>query len=483
VNILIFGGTTEGRTLAEALSRRQIPCTVCVATEYGEQVMEPSEHIQVRQGRLSPDQMTELIASGGYTAVVDATHPFAALVSENICASVGDLPLIRYQRCLEHTESSCCRYFDSVEQCAAALTETEGTVFLTTGSKDLNVYCRQEGLKQRLIVRVLPALESLQLCYDAGLEGKQILAMQGPFSQKMNQTQISEYGIKVLVTKESGRTGGLDEKMMAAEAEHIACFVIRPPQPQKPTREHSETYSTAGSVEDVFAALGLPSDTQTAGDTSHIILAGIGMGNPDTMTLAVRSAVTDADIIFGAPRMLESVRHLTSAQMIPSYLPKDIVPAITRLTADGPRKIIVLFSGDTGFYSGAAKLQDALRPLSNLQVSLEPGISSIQYLASRTGISWQDACIISTHGIPEQQWLPELQSAIESHRKIFFLTSGLQDVQRIASLVPSEWQLAVGYQLSYPDEQIMTLTPADCASLTASGLYCGFIIPTQKVVQ
>ncbi len=476
MNILIFGGTTEGRTLAETLARQQIPCTVCVATEYGEQVMPPSEYIEVRQGRLTREQMAELTADGGYTAVVDATHPFATVVSENICSSIRTVPLIRYQRPLEHPELSCCRYFDSAEQCAAALAGTDGPILLTTGSKDLKTFCRQDEVRQRLMVRVLPALESLELCYDAGLEGKQILAMQGPFSQAMNEAQIAEYGIKVVVTKESGKTGGLEEKVLAAAAQHCICCIIRPP------RESSGSYIMAHSLEEVFTCLGLTSGLSTP-EPSRITLAGIGMGNPDTMTLAVRHAIAEADILFGAPRMLDSVRHLTTAETVTGYLPEDIVPVIRTRIASRPQKIVVLFSGDTGFFSGAARLRNSLGTLDNLQVTVEPGISSLQYLSAKTGISWQDAAIISTHGIPENQWRPQLETALASCRKLFFLCSGAADVRQIARSVPADWQFHLGFQLSYPDEQILILPPADCSALTAGGLYCGFLIPTQKVVQ
>ena len=98
--------------------------------------------------------------------------------------------------------------------------------------QDLATYSRKEALKDRLFVRVLPGLESLSLCEKNGICGKQIIAMQGPFSLEMNRALIRQFDIKYLVTKESGRTGGFLEKIKAAEAEGITACVIGNPEKQ-----------------------------------------------------------------------------------------------------------------------------------------------------------------------------------------------------------------------------------------------------------
>ena len=86
--ILIYAGTTEGRMLAEKLAERGIKSDVSVATEYGNQVMEESEFIHVLQGRLDLEQMMRLYEKNNYDLIIDATHPFAQIVSENVKDSV-----------------------------------------------------------------------------------------------------------------------------------------------------------------------------------------------------------------------------------------------------------------------------------------------------------------------------------------------------------------------------------------------------------
>lgn len=86
--------------MAEYLCRNGIHCTVCVATEYGEQVMDKQEGLTVRQGRMTAEEMKDFIDEGGFLGVVDATHPFATVVSENIIQSMKDshLPYFRLKR-------------------------------------------------------------------------------------------------------------------------------------------------------------------------------------------------------------------------------------------------------------------------------------------------------------------------------------------------------------------------------------------------
>ena len=106
VKILVFAGTSEGRLLAEYLNERQISTWVCVATEYGEELMEDMPWVHVRSGRMDADEMESLMRELSVQTVVDATHPYADLVTENIKAAcrraqVKYLRLLRASSALE----------------------------------------------------------------------------------------------------------------------------------------------------------------------------------------------------------------------------------------------------------------------------------------------------------------------------------------------------------------------------------------------
>ena len=90
--ILLFGGTTEGREAAEIITAENIPFDMCVATDYGFDLL--PEHLKERThtGRLDLVQMINFINNGHFTHVVDATHPYAEAATDNIrhaCAETG----------------------------------------------------------------------------------------------------------------------------------------------------------------------------------------------------------------------------------------------------------------------------------------------------------------------------------------------------------------------------------------------------------
>ena len=218
--ILIFSGTTEGRQLADILDASGICADVCVATEYGHEVMTEGQYRNIYTGRLTEEEMKEFMQKGDYAAIVDATHPYAVVVSSNIrqASAQAGLPYYRLRRTLQSAgDDSDVIYVKSQQECVRALEQTSGNILLTTGSKELHCYCENEALRERLFVRVLPGTESIEICHKNGILGRQIIAMQGPFSEEMNLALLHQYQIRYMVTKESGASGGFSEKISAAK--------------------------------------------------------------------------------------------------------------------------------------------------------------------------------------------------------------------------------------------------------------------------
>lgn len=488
--IVIFAGTTEGRRLSEILADAKIAHTVCVATEYGEIVMREQTKgteaagakeqplVSLHCGRMDRKQMEEFLRNEGYEIVVDATHPYARVVTENIRDAVKtQSPIyLRLEREISETPEAedpavSIRYFESNADCAKALENTEGNILLTTGSKELATYCASGRLHDRLYVRILPGRESLELCMEQGIKGRQILALQGPFSTEMNAAILKQYDIRHMVTKNSGRTGGYQEKLEAAKMLGIPVYVIQP------ARKAWDTYSFAG----ICGKLEQLCDCKLSGQGSmEICLAGIGMGSKDGQTQEVQHAIETADILLGAKRMIE--RYSAKIEKRPYYMTEQILPYLEQLQENGitaqkdPLRVTVLFSGDTGFYSGCRKLYMALQEAVatgalNAGVRILPGISSVVSLAARVGESYEDAVILSMHG----KKLNRLSATVESHEKVFLLTSGSEDIRKIGRSLAeaglTDCEVTVGYQLSYPEESIRILTPGQCEEITGEGLY------------
>jgi len=229
LHICIFGGTTEGRLLAEFLSENNIEADLFVATEYGEQFVKNLRHINIHQKRLDKKEMINLFIEKKYNFVVDATHPFAKIVSENIISSSFECNL-KYVRVIrESIKNYYCKYFDGDEDVVEYLVNKVGTILLTTGSKALDKYTKINNYAERIYVRILPMEDSLKRSIDLGYSNKNIICMQGPFSEELNIAMINSTKAKYVVTKESSNSGGFEEKVNSCIKTGAECLVLRKP--------------------------------------------------------------------------------------------------------------------------------------------------------------------------------------------------------------------------------------------------------------
>ena len=485
--VLIYGGTTEGRRLAEKLAEAGIPSLVLVATEYGEQMMVPGEksgRIQVLQGRLTAAEMAALYEREQPAVIVDATHPYAEAVKKNIRESREGFRQIPYYRVCRNPEvpeeREDARYFDTTEDCVRALRSAAGNILLTTGSKTLSEFCRWPDLRERLYVRVLPSVESLEICREQGIRGDRIIAMQGPFSEEMNRQMLHETRSEILVMKESGRTGGEAARIQAAEKAGATCFIIRRPCAAEEGLPLDAVFSEIRErllpEEGAANAVGADACRRGSGKTRlKVVLVGIGMNGERHLTPEARQALDRAQVLFGAPRMLESFSG--NYKKYPFYTRDRILPILSEFQETSPEETVcagILFSGDTGFYSGCRKLVPALKKLDGTEVQVLPGISSVSALAAAVGTCWQDGRILSTHGIPEEDWIPEFLDAAAHWEKTFLITSGAKDVQRMGQLL-AEWHREncichIGCNLGMAQEQIFRLLPEACRDFSEPGL-------------
>lgn len=226
MKVLLFGGTGEGRALAEWMLARGLDATVCVATEYGETLL--PDGMKVHVGRLDTDGMAALMADG-YTLVIDATHPYAVEVTENIRAA-SERTGLPYLRLLRQSDGEdLCHKAENMAVAAEMLERLPGNVLLTTGSKELDHFARP-GLRERCFPRVLPMADSLERCLALGFPPKNIICMQGPFTREMNVATLHQFHIDTLVTKDTGGYGGFRAKAEAAKEAGCALLVVERPR-------------------------------------------------------------------------------------------------------------------------------------------------------------------------------------------------------------------------------------------------------------
>lgn len=238
MKVCIFGGTTEGRLLAEFLSACDIRVDLYIATDYGEQFVKELSYVKVHQKRLDKEHMIELFQKINFDCVIDATHPFAKIVSMNVkqAAEYCNIKYYRIVREIEKSEDSI--YFDSVEDIIVYLGDTDGNILLTTGSKDLDKFMGVTNYEERIFVRILPMESSLKRAIELGYSNKNIICMQGPFSEELNIAMINSVGAKFLITKESAASGGFNDKVNACIKTNSKCLVLKKPEEEGITLEN-----------------------------------------------------------------------------------------------------------------------------------------------------------------------------------------------------------------------------------------------------
>ena len=453
--ICIFGGTTEGRKLAEFLSGQPCDVMVCVATDYGQTLLPEAEHVSVSARRLPVGEIVSLLTEHRFDLVIDATHPYAQSITKSIARACREAETLRWRLLRgasgvspEHT------YVETVSDAAAFLAGTEGNILLTTGSKELAKFSQLPGFSERVWARVLPLQSSLDACAQAGLPASHIFAMQGPFSEAMNAAMLRTIGAQYLVTKDGGAPGGFEEKEAAAKSAGARLVMIgRPPE--------EEGLSLSKTISALCARFGFAPKPE-------VFIAGIGPGSEALQTQEVRAAIERADCLIGARRMLDAVAR-PQQLTIDAIAPEAIASHIAQHPECGV--FCVVMSGDTGFYSGTKKLLPLLKAC---RVQVLPGLSSMSYLCARLGVSYEDAVPVSLHGRDL-----DIAREVRRRRKVFTLVGGDGGMQalceRLTQAGLGHVRIAVGERLSYPDEAITRGTAQELRSHTFDKLSAALI--------
>lgn len=230
--VIIYAGTTEGRCLAEYLLQYGVRVHVCVATAYGESLLKEDANLTVTHERQDVEAMQKLMENFMPDYIIDATHPYAKEVTLNLqkaCESYG--MEARYLRLIrtsskEKKQDPDCVWVSDISEAVEYLAQTEGKILATTGSKELEAYTRIPNYKDRVCVRVLSVKNVVDKCEELGFAGKNLICMQGPFSMELNLAMLRNFQISYLVTKESGSTGGYEEKCEAARRAGVKMVVI-----------------------------------------------------------------------------------------------------------------------------------------------------------------------------------------------------------------------------------------------------------------
>lgn len=230
--MFFLAGTSDARSLAVRLNQQHNVLATVVTESAAESLKEVG--IQTYVGRLTAEEMAERIIVRGDELVVDASHPFAEEASKNAqrAAQIAGVPYCRYERISENYKNKNIKIVENYEQAALEALKRKGNIMLLTGSKTLQIFTKYlldvEGIT--LTARMLPRIDNMEKCNELGIPQKNIIAMQGPFSAELNTALYKQYDTTLMITKESGKVGSVDEKITTAIALGIEVILIARPK-------------------------------------------------------------------------------------------------------------------------------------------------------------------------------------------------------------------------------------------------------------
>lgn len=181
----------------------------------------------------------------------------------------------------------------------------------------------------------------------------------------------------------------------------------------------------------------------------NVTLIGMGSGQPENLTLQGLAALRQADLILGARRLLAVLPAGCTENRAAAYRPDEVAEL---LQTSGAENAVLVYSGDTGFYSGASSMMEKLEAL-GVRARVLPGLSSIQLLAAALGRPWQGWNLVSAHGR-----ICDPVAECMQGRPTFFLTGGSEDPATLCAQLTAEGfgdvQAVVGQCLGTPEEKL-----------------------------
>jgi len=261
MNVLVMAGTSDARKIISDLSEKErISVLATATTPHGVELAQRSGANKVLEGFFDSEKLTNIIQDNDIELLIDATHPFAAAATQNaIKASNSEgIPYIRFERPeTELPDSDLIHQVHSFEDAADIIKEilgqnkhlnqesfnqsefsngrnssknfANGKVLHLAGVNTIH-YVTEVISPEFVVARVLPTVYSVKKSLELGIPHDNIIAMEGTFSPRFNGILMEEFQIKVVLTKESGQSGGTISKIQAAIMGKVPVVIVMRPE-------------------------------------------------------------------------------------------------------------------------------------------------------------------------------------------------------------------------------------------------------------
>ncbi|MBB6714464.1 cobalt-precorrin-6A reductase [Clostridium gasigenes] len=222
-------GTSEGKKFLSLINEYTEDIIVSTATEYGGELLSDYKVKHINTKPLDKDGLNKLIKDFNIKVLVDASHPYAEIVSKNAMESCkeSNIEYIRYERlgALSKENNKNIIRVKSYEELETVINNIPGNILNTTGSKNIGKILSL-NIENRVIHRILPSWQILKEVLELGVEVSDVVAIKGPIGYELNKGFIYQDNIKAIITKDSGVQGGVLEKLKATTDTNIKLIVI-----------------------------------------------------------------------------------------------------------------------------------------------------------------------------------------------------------------------------------------------------------------
>lgn len=237
MKIFLLGGTKDSINIIEHIKKNyDAYILTTTTTEYGAKLASEGGSDDTIARPLLKDEIKEIILNDNYDILIDATHPFAAHITQTSASIAGELeiPYIRFERPstdLTKIDTSHIHYVNSFDEAGKLIAKDydEGNILHFAGANTMEKILKYVSV-ERFYPRILKVQSSIEKCEKLNVDSSHIIPMTGAASLEENIELIEKYDAKVMITKESGDIGGVVEKIQAANEKDVAVIMIQRPK-------------------------------------------------------------------------------------------------------------------------------------------------------------------------------------------------------------------------------------------------------------
>ena len=248
---MVMSGTSDATKVIKFLHEDENNYIIATTvTDYGAKIAESAGATEVISKALKEEDFIDVINEKNIDTLIDATHPFASVATETAISSCqkAGIKYIRYERASTILPESdliikVATFEEGAKKAKELLTNDEDKLMHLAGVMRLATIVNEVDAN-KVVARVLPNNFSISKTQDSGVPAENIIAMQGTYSKELNMALMKEYNVCAIITKESGESGGAENKINAALELEIPVILV-----MRPEIKELENHSVVRSIE------------------------------------------------------------------------------------------------------------------------------------------------------------------------------------------------------------------------------------------